>query len=226
VATPAAGGDCLLAGRASGLFVVDMSSSAPADTLALHARLRGVGGRLVDAPVSGGVARAVEADLTVMAGGDPADVDACEPVLQAVARRVFRTGGVGSGHAMKALNNLLSATNLAAAVEVVLLGRRAGLDPATMLEVLNESTGRSNATDLKLPRYILPGTFDSGFSLDLMVKDLGIALGIASSHGLHAPVAEEAVAVWRDAAAELGAGRDHTEIARFVQSAMGVALEG
>jgi 3-hydroxyisobutyrate dehydrogenase len=201
----------------AGSVVIDMTSGVPATTrrLAEHLAERGVS--LVDVAVSGGVSRASDATIALMAGGNDAALDRVQPLLDAVGRATFRCGAVGTGQAMKSLNNLVSAGGLLVAVEALLVGSRAGLDPATMVDVLNESTGMNNATKVKLKQFVLSRTFDSGFGLDLMVKDLGIALGIADDNELDVPLSAALVGLWRDAGELLGPGRDHTEIARYTE---------
>ena len=129
----------------------------------------------IDAPVSGGVKGAEAGTLTIMAGGDEAAIARVEPLFGMMGQRVFQTGALGSGQAMKALNNLVSAGALILTIEALLVGQRAGLDPALMTEILNVSTGRSNATDQKILPYVLSRRFDSGFALQLMAKDLATA---------------------------------------------------
>jgi 3-hydroxyisobutyrate dehydrogenase len=199
-----------------GSIVIDMSSSEPLRTRALADRLaaeRGVD--LVDAPVSGGVKGAVAGTLTVMAGGSPDLVDRVRPVLEAMGK-VVHTGPVASGHALKALNNLLSATHLLVTSEAMVVGREFGLDPAVMLDAINGSSGRSGSTENKWPNFILPGTFDSGFALRLMLKDMRIATSLAAQLGLPSRLGERAVELWSAAAEELPATADHTEIARWL----------
>ncbi len=116
---------------------------------------------LVDAPVSGGVKKAIDGSLALMAGGDPAVVDRCRKLLEPMGK-VFVTGGPGTGHAMKSMNNFLSAANLAVAAEAVIAGQRFGLDPKTMIDIFNASTGRNTGTDSKFPNNVLPRTFNSG----------------------------------------------------------------
>jgi 3-hydroxyisobutyrate dehydrogenase len=197
-----------------GVTVLDMSSSDPVRTRALAATVAETGATLVDAPVSGGVAGATRGTLTIMAGGAAEAVDRVEPLLSALGT-VKRTGPVGSGHALKALNNLLSATHLLVSSEAVLAGQRFGLDPEVMLEVINSSSGRSFSTEYKWPTFVLPETFDSGFALRLLVKDATIAVELARAVGLPSRLGEAALELWREAAEVLPPEADHTEIARF-----------
>jgi 3-hydroxyisobutyrate dehydrogenase len=147
-----------------------------------------------------------------MAGGDAADIDRCEPILKAMGKTIFRTGKLGTGQAMKALNNLVSAAGLLIAAEAVRAGRRFGLDAELMIDILNASTGQNNSTLRKFKPFILPRTYDSGFSLDLMVKDLSAALDLAAAEGLQTPLSKCCVELWKEAQKSLGTGQDHTAI--------------
>ena len=216
--------DSLAAGLSAGSVLIDMSSSSPVGTRDLGAQLarRGVG--MLDAPVSGGVRRAEDATLSIMVGGEARSVARCRPVLEAMGREIFLTGALGSGHAMKALNNYVSAAGLLAAAEAVLAAARFGLDPGKVVDVLNASTGMNNSTLNKFHRFILSRSFDSGFSLDLMVKDLKTALEVARAPGSPAPFAEACVEAWSEAQAALGPGLDHTAVVRHWENLAGTEL--
>ena len=202
---------------APGTVVVDMSSSEPLVTRELAAGIARGGATLVDAPVSGGVAGAVSGALTIMAGGAPADVRRVRPLLDVLGARVVHCGDVGAGHAVKALNNLLSATHLLATSEAMTAAAEFGLDVPTVLAAINTSSGRSGSTENKWPNFIVPRTFDSGFSLRLMLKDMRIALGLAEAAGTPAALSAAAVSLWAEAAQALPADADHTEIARWLE---------
>lgn len=197
--------------------VVDMSSSEPLRTRALAEQLADTGRVLVDAPVSGGVSGARAGTLAVMVGGPDEVVADLEPLLAAMGRP-RHVGPVGAGHALKALNNLMSAAHLVASSEAVLVGEEFGLDPAVMLEVVNGSSGRSGSTENKWPNHILPGTYGAGFGIGLMVKDIHIALDLAASTSVPTRHAAATVALWDEALAELGPTADHTEIARWLRA--------
>lgn len=204
--------------------LIDMSSSGPVGTVALAAELAARGIAMIDAPVSGGRAKAVDGTLTIMAGGDGAAVDRCLPVLEAVGERIFRTGAIGSGHAAKALNNLLNAAGQLAAAEALSIGARFGLDPDTLLDVINVSSGMNQATMYKVRQFVLSRAFDSDFAMDLMLKDVTIALDLARETGTPAPFSERCRALWSEARDALGPGRDQTEIARWVETRAGTEL--
>lgn len=204
----------------AGSIVIDMSSSAPAGTLALGDELASRGLFLLDAPVSGGVPRARTGELTIMAGGDADVVARCEPLLSCMGNRIYATGRLGSGQAMKALNNFVSAVGLIAACEAVVVGKEFGIDPDVVARVLNGSTGKNNTTEHKLRQFMLSGSFASGFSLDLMVKDLGIASSVADHIGARPVLTQACLSLWRQAQDALGHGRDHTEMWRWIESTM------
>src|SRR5262249_41207868 len=158
-----------------GTIVIDMSSSAPLGTRALGNELKAAGFPFIDAPGSGGVKRGNGAPLAILVGGDAGIVARVEPLLAAMGKDIFRTGPLGSGHAMKALNNYVSAAGLTAAVEALAVGEKFGLDPNVMTDVLNASSGRNNTTENKIKQFILSKTFASGFSVALMAKDVRTA---------------------------------------------------
>jgi len=217
--------DCLAAGMKPGSVLIDMSSSSPVDTRALAAALAERGIALVDAPVSGGVKRAIDGTLATMVGGDAKDVERCRPVLAAMCKFIYPTGPVGSGHAMKALNNLVSGAGFWIAAEAMLVGKHFGLNPETMVDVLNASSGRNNSTENKIKQQILSRAFGSGFSIGLMAKDLSIAGELAASAGSFAPLTRECVAQWVKAAAEMGGGADHTMAVKYLERLNGEELK-
>jgi 3-hydroxyisobutyrate dehydrogenase len=199
-------------------LVIDMSSSEPTRTKALAAMLAKRSIRLIDAPVSGGVSGANKGSLTIMVGADDAELAEAIPVLS-VLGTVKHAGPVGAGHAVKALNNLMSATHLLVTSEAILTGQSFGVDPELMLQIVNGSSGKSGSTENKWPNFILPGTYDSGFGLALMLKDMKIAVALADEVKVATPLSNAAVALWEEAATELSPTADHTEIARWVATA-------
>lgn len=202
-------------GLRTGLLVIDMGSSEPVKTRALAAELDARGVELVDAPVSGGVSGAVSGKLTIMVGGAAASVARVTPVLANLGT-VRHAGAVGAGHAIKALNNLISATHLWITSEALLAGQRFGLQPEVMLEIINGSSGRSGSSENKWPNFILPGTYDSGFGLRLMLKDMRTATALAGQLGASIALGEAAVERWEQAADDLEPAADHTEVAKWL----------
>jgi 3-hydroxyisobutyrate dehydrogenase len=208
--------DSIKAGLTKGTIVIDMSSSAPLGTRALGDELIAAGVEFIDAPVSGGVKRAVDGTLAIMAGGDNATIDRAERLLLTMGKSVFRTGPLGSGHAAKALNNYVSAAGLAAAVEALAIGSKFGIAPHTLVDVLNASTGRNNSTENKLKQFIISESYASGFALALMAKDIQTADDLAHQLGVNAPLADQITTMWTNALKALGPASDHTEIGRYL----------
>jgi 3-hydroxyisobutyrate dehydrogenase len=195
-----------------GAVVLDMSSSDPVGTRTLAGDLAPLGIRVVDAPVSGGITRAGSGTLSVMVGGRDEEAFArVRPVLETLGERIFRTGPLGSGHAMKALNNFLGAAAYTTAAEALAIGHEFGLDPRVMLDVVNASTGRSFNTEVVLKDDVITGRYGTGFVLGLLAKDVAIAAGLAEAVGVDAPACHLVRRRWAEAAAELGFAADHSE---------------
>ena len=195
-----------------GAVVLDMSSSDPVGTVALATDLASLGIRLVDAPVSGGITRAESGTLSLMVGGQDEDAFAqVTPVLEVLGARIFRTGPLGSGHAMKALNNFLGAAAYTTAAEALVIGHEFGLDPSVMLDVINASTGRSFNTEVVLKDDVITGRYGTRFALGLLAKDVGIAADLAEAVGVDAPACQLMRSRWAEAAADLGFATDHSE---------------
>jgi 3-hydroxyisobutyrate dehydrogenase len=200
-----------------GAIVIDMSSSDPMRTRDLANVAAASGITFVDAPVSGAVRRARDGTLSIMFGGDAAVLERVRPVLAAMGKQIFHVGAAGAGHAMKALNNYVSAAGLVAAVEALHVGEKFGIDPAVMTQVLNASTGKNNTTEHKVAQFMLSGTYASGFFLGLMAKDVGIAVGLAEQLGVQADLGQVCAKQWREAAAKSERTTDHTEMYRILK---------
>jgi 3-hydroxyisobutyrate dehydrogenase len=198
-------------------ILVDMSSSDPIGTRTLGEELVAAGIAFVDAPVSGGVKRAANGTLAIMLGGDTATIDRLDALLAAMGTSIFRTGALGSGHAMKALNNYVSSAGLIAAVEALRIGRKFGLDPALMADILNVSSGKNNTTELKLKQFIISETFADGFPLRLMAKDVRTADDMAHALGIPTPLADLCAQLWDAAALALDVKANHTEVLRYME---------
>ncbi|MCA1717316.1 MAG: NAD(P)-dependent oxidoreductase [Actinobacteria bacterium] len=208
-------------GLSSGKVLIDTSSSRPSSTRTIAGRLAGEGIEMLDAPISGGVLRAEEGKLAVMVGGKREVFERYYEVFQAFGEKIFHVGDHGAGHLVKSLNNLLSARTLASAAEAVILARKAGIAPETLLEVLNAGNGRSYSTEVKFPRFILNRAFDDGFALDLMAKDLKLALETAAEMD-HPKFSGAAVAqLWQAAAAQGYGPEGHASIYAFLENLSG-----
>jgi 3-hydroxyisobutyrate dehydrogenase len=195
-----------------GCLVIDMSSSEPLRTRALAARLRAKGLSMLDAPVSGGVRGARAARLSVLVGGSQDDLARATPLLNAMAATIIRVGDIGAGHAAKALNNLVSAATMSITVEALVVAEAFGIGADTMTTVLNSSSGRSNTSESKLAQFMVSGGFDSGFSLQLMAKDVGLAIGLARALDRPVEVADHVADQWRRIAGQVSPATDHTQM--------------
>ena len=201
-----------------GTLLIDMSSSEPMRSRELCGKLKAMGLDYIDAPVSGGVKRAVEGSLAIMAGGDPAQIERANALLLCMGSKVFNVGPAGSGHAAKALNNYVSAAGLVATVECLLAAETFGIDPYVMTDVLNASSGRSNTTENKVKQFILNGTFASGFALKLMAKDVKIAHELIHEMKTASSLADANRPIWDAAAEKVDASADHTAIYKLMGS--------
>jgi 3-hydroxyisobutyrate dehydrogenase len=188
--------------------IVDTSTVAPETTRKLQARASASGIAYVDAPVSGGAAGATAGTLLVMAGGLAADVDRVMPVLAAISRKVVRCGGPGSGNVVKLINNMLCAGHLLLIGEALRMAQAGDVATPDLLDALNAGSGGSRVTEVNVPRWIATGTFDSGFSLALMAKDVGLAADLAGA----ADLAAEVAARWTAARDTLGGHADFNRI--------------
>lgn len=197
-------------------LVVDMSSSQPRDTRRLGERLASTGVRMVDAPVSGGITGAETGTLTVMLGSDTeSDANIVEPILRAMGEQIFRTGNLGSGHALKALNNYVAASGFATAAEALVLAGKCGLEAKTFLDVLNSSSGRNFSTETTLRSAVLTESFDTGFSLGLMTKDVAMAVELANDLGQDAEIGKVLFQRLQAATQHLGSHVDHSEAIKY-----------
>ena len=211
-------GGALAANLPRGALIIDMSSADPVGTRQTHADLAKRGLTLVDAPVSGGVPRATDGSLAIMIGGDAAAVAAAKPVLANMGTRLFEVGGPGNGHAMKAPNNFVAGTGFIAVAEAVLVGRRFGLDPSVMIDVMNVSTGKNFNTENVVKQHVISRQFASGFALGLLAKDVKIAADLAAAIDVESPLTRLSAALLGEARDRVGAEKDHTLAYTFWES--------
>jgi len=198
-----------------GTVAIDMSSSAPVGTRELGAALAGRGVTLIDAPVSGGVAKATTGTLAILVGGDDNEaIERARPVLDALGERILRTGGLGAGHAAKALNNFVAAASFAATSEALIVGARFGLRPEDVLAALNASTGASFNTQFTMEPHVLRRRFGVGFAMRLMVKDIALARDLVDATDSVAPMCRLTEQLWADALAAEGPDADFTTAIR------------
>jgi len=220
----ALGEDGLAGALAAGTLLLDTSSSEPWLTRRTGEALAARGVAMVDAPVSGAQIGAQNARLVFMVGGDAGPVERAMPLLQRMGRRVFRLGPLGAGHSMKCINNLITALNFLSTAEGLVIGKRCGLDPAAMNAVLNESTGMSWVTQNQIAQRILSRRFDDPFKLELMVKDIGIAMTLAREAALPLPVSALGEELWAAALQESAAGSNVSDLIRWVEQRTGTEL--
>jgi 3-hydroxyisobutyrate dehydrogenase len=203
-------GGALAANLPQRAIVIDMSSADPVGTRTTYADLARRGLALVDAPVSGGVPRATDGTLAIMIGGAAAAVAAAKPVLAKMGTRLFEVGGSGNGHAMKALNNFVAGTGFIAVAEALLVGKRFGLDPSVMIDIMNVSTGKNFNTENVVKQHVISRQFASGFALGLLAKDVKIAADLANAIDVESPLSSLSAALLEEARDEVGFAKDHT----------------
>jgi 3-hydroxyisobutyrate dehydrogenase len=199
-------------------YVIDMSSSHPSDTKKYANQARESGVILIDAPVSGGVKKAITGELTIMAGGNQdAYKTLHERIFKHIGQNIYYLGEAGAGHAVKALNNYLSATHLYATIEAMTTLERLGIDQGTALNAINNSTGRSGSSEFKLPTFILNETYNSGFALGLLSKDVNISKDLIHELFGEENLATKIASYYEKASESLGKEADHTEMNRWVK---------
>jgi 3-hydroxyisobutyrate dehydrogenase len=207
----------LAEGFRPGSLLLDTSSSDPSDTKTTAKRLKDMGVDMVDAPVSGAEIGALNAELVFMVGGEQAGVERVRPLLEALGDRVFHLGPIGSGHAMKSINNMITAATFLATAEGLVIGARYGLEPAAMTGVLNSSTGMSWVSRTHIVQRILSRRFDDPFKFDLMVKDIDIALRLASELGLSMDLSQANQEAWHRTQSEIAPGSSVSELVRRLE---------
>src|SRR5260370_161790 len=203
---------------------VDLSTTGAVMAKRIFELLEEKGIVQIDCPVSGGVTGAAKGTLALMASGPRAQVAAIEPALAAIGRMFFISERPGAGQTMKLCNNFLSAAAMTATSEAMVMGVKAGLDPRVMLDVINSGTGRNTATEDKFGRVVLPRTFDLGFTVGLMTKDLKLCLGEGKALGVPMQVAEAVTRVLQMACDENGPDKDLTTVVQPVERRAGVEV--
>ncbi len=210
----------------AGTVWIDCTSGHPDDLPAILNALEGTGIHFLDAPLSGGTLGAINARLTVMVGGD---VDAFErvlPVLEKVAAKIVRVGDSGAGYAVKAINNMLLAVNLWAAGEGLVTLASNGVNLSAALEVINASSGRSNASENLIPQRVLTRAFPATFKLGLLSKDAGIAGDVVRASSASTPLFALTEMLFKTAKLEVGADEDHTAALKLLERWAGVEIVG
>jgi 3-hydroxyisobutyrate dehydrogenase len=204
-------------GIRKGSLLVDTSSSEPWLTCETAKRLMEQGVSMIDAPVSGAQWGAEAANLVFMVGGKTLDLERVRPLLNCMGKSIFHLGSQGAGHAMKCINNLVTAVTLSATSEGLVMGKAFGLDPEAMVKVMNVSTAGSWISQTHIDQRILSRTFDDPFKLDLMLKDMNIANALAREVKVSAPVSALSQQLWQAASRVAGAGASISELVRWVE---------
>lgn len=213
----ALGSSGVIAGLHAGGLLLDTSSSEPWLTVDTAKALAGAGIDMVDAPVSGAQRGAQSAELVFMMGGGRAPVDRVMPLLQVMGKKMFHLGPIGAGHAMKCINNLITAIAFMATTEGLTIGKKFGLDPDVMVDVLNVSTGMTWNSQTHFKQRIFNRKFDDPFKLDLMLKDMGIAMELARRSGLPAPLSALGRELWQAAASHSEKGGSLSDMVRWIE---------
>ena len=216
------GPEGVIEGARPGDIVIDMSSSYPTSTKMIceHLAVRGI--RMLDAPVSGGTNGARDGTLAIMVGGAEKDYEECRPILEAMGQSIYHLGKIGAGHTVKALNNLCSACSMVITSEALIAAKRLGLAPEKVIDAINSSSGRSWSSQFKFPTFVLNNTFNSGYSIGLMNKDLEIATRLGRE--LHVPMLVGALVqqLYNYAVDHGGEDECHTAIIKFIEDWRGV----
>ena len=208
-----------------GAVLVDCTSGDPPTSRSIAAELGGRGVDFIDAPVSGGTIAAKSGSLTVMWGGEELVFERVRPVIEAFGKKIVHAGQVGSGDALKAINNALLAVHILSTAEGLAVLVKAGVDPKVALEVINASSGRSNSSENLIPQRVLTRAFPRTFRLALLEKDIGIAAVLANDLGVRTPVISLAAERFHEAREKLGEEADHVEAVKMIEQENGVVIK-
>ena len=208
-----------------GSVLVDCTSGDPPTSRSIAAELGGRGVDFIDAPVSGGTVAAKSGSLTVMWGGEALVFERVRPVIEAFGKKIVHAGQVGSGDALKAINNALLAVHILSTAEGLAVLVKAGVDPKVALEVINASSGRSNSSENLIPQRVLTRSFPRTFRLALLEKDIGIAAVMADDLGVRTPVISLAAERFHEAREKLGEEADHVEAVKMIEQENGVVIK-
>jgi 3-hydroxyisobutyrate dehydrogenase-like beta-hydroxyacid dehydrogenase len=217
-------GECLIKGFRSGALLLDTSSSEPWLTLKTADKLEEKGVEMVDAPVSGALAGAQAGKLVFMVGGNKDSVSRVMPLFNVLGEGIFHLGPIGSGHAMKCINNMITAMTFMATAEGLTMGKKFGLDPEIMTDVLNLSTGMSWISQTHIKQRITSRKFDDAFKLELMIKDIGIAVELANTLKHPIPLCGLGQQLWKAAGRHSKKGDSISNMVRWVETMTGIKI--
>ncbi len=198
-------------------IMIDMSSSDPDDTLNLGNELSKKNIEFIDAPVSGGVARAITGELIIMVGGNEVTINKVDKILN-IMGSVKRAGPLGSGHAMKSLNNYVSAAGLIASFEALNTAKKYGIESKDFIAIINGATGKNNTTEVKLEKFVVSEKYNSGFALDLMIKDVSIADQLIKKMSSDNPLSKQVLEYLEKSYKIVGKNSDHTEVFKVLKN--------
>jgi 3-hydroxyisobutyrate dehydrogenase len=218
------GADGMLDAIPRGAVLLDCTSGDPPTSRSISAELAGRGVGFIDAPVSGGTVAAKAGTLTVMWGGEPGIFERARPVIEAFGKKIVHAGPVGSGDALKAVNNALLAVHILSTAEGLAVLVKAGVDPKVALDVINASSGRSNTSENLIPQRVLTRAFPRTFRLALLEKDIGIAAVLAEDLNARTPLISLAANRFHEARAKLGEEADHVEAVKMVEEENNVEI--
>jgi 3-hydroxyisobutyrate dehydrogenase-like beta-hydroxyacid dehydrogenase len=214
----------ILGGITTGKVLIEMTSGTALAMEEVGEAIRAKGGSVLDAPVSGGTPAAEQGTLTIMVGGEKSLLERCRPLLQAMGTRIVHVGKVGQGKVVKIVNQMMAAIHLLTIGEAFALGMKNGADPDVLYEVIKTSSGYSKMMDLRLPEFLLKGSFDPGFKLDLMKKDVNLAIESAKTSNTPLLLTSAAAQVFAAASAAGKGDKDFSAAAQFLASLAGVDL--
>eukprot|EP01029_Cantina_marsupialis_P004766 TRINITY_DN1497_c0_g1_i1.p1 TRINITY_DN1497_c0_g1~~TRINITY_DN1497_c0_g1_i1.p1 ORF type:complete len:336 (+),score=96.94 TRINITY_DN1497_c0_g1_i1:140-1009(+) len=207
-----------------GTIIVDLTSGMPTHTRKIAKKCEEKKIDFVDCPVSGGPDGAASGTLCAMVGGSEQSFKKVEPFIGTFAKKIVHVGDVGSGHAVKCINNVLNTTHMLAVTEGLLALQKFGVDPEVALAAINDSSGRSLMTEVRIPKEVLTGDFNYGFRLGLMKKDVRIADSLMAECFPEGKVLRVAKGVMDDAVDEFGENVDYTDACRLLEERAGHEL--
>lgn len=212
------GEDASIRAAKPGTLVIDCSSSSPVDTESLARDLAQLDLSLIDSPVSGAEKGANEGTLTLMVGGEPELVKRADPVLRGMGKSIFHTGPLGAGHAMKTINNYVAALNLISALQGLLVGKKYGLDPEQMVDIINASYGRNAATEFVLKQQVTSEKFAANFKMWLAAKDARVMAETARHVGFSGTLPQDVAAIFGEAEKQFGRDCDFTNVYKYLDT--------
>lgn len=218
------GPDGLAAGLTTGKALVEMTTATSATMERVAREIEATGAVVIDAPVSGGTPKAASGELTIIVGADASVLERYRPLLATMGTTIFHVGPVGTGKVVKMVNQIMSAVHMAVIGEAMTLGRKAGADPATVARVIRESSGYSRMMDLRLEEFLLAGSFEPGFKLDLMLKDVNLAIDSAQELGVPMSVSSATAQLFTAASATGHGNDDFAAVGRYIAESAGVEL--